>query len=276
MSVISLINMKGGVGKTTLAINIADCLASRHDKKVLLLDVDPQFNCTQSLMPPKAYVKHLKKDRDTIVNVFDRVKRAVAKTVDGIGEVKSKKIDEIEPIEVRNNLFLLPGNLELYRMEMSPGEGREYKLTRFIESIKKRYDIDITIIDTPPTPSIWMTSALLASDNYIIPVKPDPMSFTGIDLLESIIEDKRDNLDIKIKCLGLVLTMVESGTKVYKGVLENIARNTKWNALKFNKEIPKRTQIAREQLNQKFILDNSDESAKIALTGLVNEILAKI
>lgn len=276
MSVISLINMKGGVGKTTLAINIADCLASRHDKKVLLLDVDPQFNCTQSLMNPKKYVKHLKENKDTIINVFERIKRPVANSVNGIGVQDSKALEDIELVKVRPNLYLLPGSLELYRMEMSPGEGREYKLLRYIEAIKEKYEIDITIIDTPPTPSIWMTSALLASDNYLIPVKPDPMSFTGIDLLESIIEDKRTNLDLKIKCLGLVLTMVEDGTLIYKGVIKSIANNTKWSALKLTKEIPKRTEIAREQLNQKFILDNSDGKAKIALTGLVNEILLKL
>ena len=183
---------------------------------------------------------------------------------------------DVTPIEVRNNLFLLPGNLELYRMEMSPGEGREYKLSKYITATTEKHEFDIVIIDTPPTPSIWMTSALLASNYYIIPVKPDPMSFTGIDLLESIIEDKKQNFDLKIECLGLVLTMVEANTRVYNGVIETISNSNKWSSLKFTKEIPKRTEIAREQLNQKFILDNNDEKSKIALTGLVSEILAKI
>lgn len=276
MCVISLINMKGGVGKTTLAINIGDCLASRHEKKVLLVDVDPQFNCTQSLMSPNDYIEHVRNEKDTILNVFERSNRAVANTVDGIAVQNNKVLANIAPVEVKDNLFLLPGNLELYRMEMSPGEGREYKLSKYIAAAKEKYGFDIAIIDTPPTPSIWMTSALLASNYYIIPVKPDPMSFTGIDLLESIIEDKKQNFDLTIECLGLVLTMVEESTKVYKGVVDTINKSEKWSSLKLTQEIPKRTEIAREQLNQKFILDNTDQKSKIALTGLVSEILNKL
>ena len=105
MSVISLINMKGGVGKTTLAINIGDCLASRHEKKVLLIDVDPQFNCSQSLMSPDDYIKYLKEEGDTIINVFERSKRPIANTVEGIQDKKNKELVDVTPIEVRIYFF---------------------------------------------------------------------------------------------------------------------------------------------------------------------------
>lgn len=72
MKVISLINMKGGVAKTTLAVNIADYLFRRHGKNVLLIDVDPQFNATQCLMSPEEYIKYINQGKDTIVNLFDR------------------------------------------------------------------------------------------------------------------------------------------------------------------------------------------------------------
>jgi len=268
--------MKGGVGKTTLAINIADCLVKRHDKKVLLIDVDPQFNCTQSMVSPEEYVQYLKDDKPTILKVFDRPKRTVAETVEGIKDVQPSAFDDIIPLSIKDNLSLLPGNLELYRVEMRPGEGTEYKLKKYINYRIEKDGFDIVLIDTPPTPSIWMTSALLASDYYIIPVKPDPLSFTGIDLLESIVNDKRENLDLKIKCIGMVLTMVEDQTILYKQALEFINSSEKWRPLKFMKEIPKRTQIAREQLNRNYILDNNDDVSKTALTGLVNEILQRI
>lgn len=274
MKVICLINMKGGVGKTTLSVNLCDCLASRNSAKVLLIDIDPQFNSTQCLMSPDEYVDHLKSKKDTIINVYDRNVRPIISTVDGIDSSTPKKLDEIEPILIKNNFFLLPGNLELYRIEMSPGEGRENKLNKYIKLINGKNNYDYIIIDTPPTPSIWMTSALLASDYYLIPVKPDPISFTGIDLLQSIINERKENLDLKIECCGVVLTMVESNTRVYKDALKFLNKS-KWKKFKFAKELPKRTEIARSQMNKTFILDLDDSEAKLNLAGITSELIKR-
>lgn len=275
MKVISLINMKGGVGKTTISVNLADCLSRREGFKVLLIDIDPQFNSTQCLLNPKEYIEYLKKGKDTIINVFDRSVRQTVGAIDGIKENEPKKLKDIKPIEVKKNLFLLPGNLELYRIEMSPGEGRENRLNKYLQEINKEYNFDYVIIDTPPTPSIWMTSALLASAYYLVPVKPDPISFTGIDLLQSIIDDKKENLDLEIKCCGIVLTMVETGTRVYREAIE-FMNNSRWKKYKFTNELPKRTSIAREQLNKKFILDIDDATAKASIAGITSELIKKI
>ena len=259
MKVISLINMKGGVGKTTLSVNISDCIARRHNHKVLLIDIDPQFNATQCLMTGEEYEQHLINNGDTILNVFEREGRKTVSTVQGVQESSSKKLSEIQPIEVSKNFYLLPGNLELYRIEMSPGEGRENRLNKFLKALAVNEDFDTVIIDTPPTPSIWMTSALLASDYYLIPVKPEPLSFTGIDLLESIITYKKENLDVSIECRN-ALQFLQKG---------------RWKGYKFKKELPKRTEIARSQMTT-FILDLSDNEAKVALSGIVDELLQRI
>ena len=71
MKVISLINMKGGVAKTTMAVNISHCLSTREKKKVLMIDVDPQFNATQCVFGSDEYVEYLKKGGDSILNVFE-------------------------------------------------------------------------------------------------------------------------------------------------------------------------------------------------------------
>lgn len=275
MKVICLINMKGGVGKTTLSVNICDCLSTRNNAKILLIDIDPQFNSTQCLMSTEEYIDHLQKKKDTIINVYDRNVRPVISSVTGLDESEPKKIDEITPIKIKDNFYLLPGNLELYRIEMSPGEGRENKLNKYIKAINEKYDFDYIIIDTPPTPSIWMTSALLASDYYLIPVKPDPISFTGLDLLQSIINERKENLDLRIECCGVILTMVESNTRVYKDALRFL-NNSRWKKYKFVKELPKRTEIARSQMNKIFILDLDDNEAKLNLVGITNELIKRI
>jgi len=275
MHIVSLINMKGGVGKTTLSVNICDCLARRHNQRVLLVDIDPQFNATQCLLSGSEYEKHLKEQKDTILSVFERDARTFVSTTEGPGQTKSKKLKDIDPIKVKENYYLLPGNLELYRIEMASGDGRENRLNKFLKELEAENKFDFVIIDTPPTPSIWMTSALLASQYYLIPVKPDPISFTGIDLLESIINYKKENLDLDISCIGIVLTVVEDWTLVYKEAVKFLQQG-RWAGYKYKKDLPKRTAVAKNQLNKVFILDLPDNQVKTALSGIVDELLQRI
>jgi len=274
MKVISFINMKGGVAKTTLSLNIADCLCTRHDKRVLVIDVDPQFNATQCLMSGEKYVEHIENQRDTIINVFDRSLRPTVGIVNGPKEAAPKNLEDIKPFKVKKNYFLLPGALDLYRLEMAPGEGRENRLKRYLETAGKNYDF--VIIDTPPTPSVWMTSALITSDYYVIPVKADPISLTGIDLLYGIINEKKDNFGLNIKCLGLVFTIVEDGTIVFRKAKENLAANDRWKNLVFSRFLPKRIEVARQQLNQQFILSGNDTPLKQSLVNITKELLERV
>jgi chromosome partitioning protein len=267
--------MKGGVGKTTMSVNISDCLARRHNARVLLIDIDPQFNATQCLMSGDEYIKHLQDEKDTILTIFERQNRTTVSTVNGISQSSSKSLEDIENIRIKDNFDLLPGNLELYRVEMTPGEGRENRLNKYIRELERQNLYDYVLIDTPPTPSVWMTSALLASNYYLIPVKPDPISFTGIDLLQSIIQNKKENFDLQIECAGIVLTMIEESTLVYREALQQLEKG-KWKDYKFNKALPKRTVIARTQTNKGFILDLQDDVSKISLSGIVNELIKRV
>ncbi|WP_251237938.1 ParA family protein [Brevibacillus borstelensis] len=273
MKVISLINMKGGVAKTTLSVNIADYLYRRHNKKVLLIDVDPQFNATQCLMSPDEYVEYINQGRDTIVNVFDRNFRPTISFTEGSGITTPKKLEEIEPYQVKQGFKLLPGALDLYKLEMAPGEGREYRIKNYLNTVKDKYHY--IIIDTPPTPSVWMTSALLASDHYLIPVKPDPISMTGIDLLNGIISEKTENFGMKINCCGVVLTVIEENTIVYKNAIGNLDSADRWKGKRFSKGLPKRITLARKQLEQKMILDLDDSLLKSNLASIVNELIER-
>jgi chromosome partitioning protein len=273
---ISFVNMKGGVGKTTTALNVADYLARVDQKKVAVLDVDPQFNATQCLFKADEYVDHLKKGKDTILNVFDAEESSVASVVAGVSKSKPKELSDISLVK-KGHIWTLPGNIDLYRLEMIAGEGREFSLKRYIDEALAPGNFDYVIIDTPPTPSMWMTSALIASDHYVIPVRPDPLSMIGIDLLRSIIDRRRKTYGLNINGLGVVFTMVDRPDSViFTNAKNNLANNALWKGKVFKSYLPKRSDLARSQLDQPFIMLMEDFDLRANLRGLVAEILEKI
>lgn len=273
MHVVSFVNMKGGVAKTTLAVNVADCLVRRHSARVLIADLDPQFNATQTLISGSEYFVKLQAGHHTVVQVFEDSSRAMASTVGGTSTNQPARIEEIKPWVVRKDLHLLPGSLELYRLEMGGGQGRENRLRRLMDNLRERDAYDYVIIDTPPTPSAWMSSALIASDHYVVPVKPEPLSTTGIDLLRSVVASVTENYALKLSCAGVVLTLAEEQTLVYKEALDFLDSNPFWNGKRFRNVFPKRTAVARMQGEQKLILEADDPKLSFAVSGITNELL---
>lgn len=190
--VISFINMKGGVGKTTLTINIADYL-SKNNKKVLVIDFDPQFNATQSLLLYKFKIidknmaidvqneyKKLSDQKQTVLQLFENS--------DVIGE-KDKKLT----YTIGENLDLIPGDLVLAK-EISGDTAS--KLGCLVDHLNKHNLhtlYDYILVDCPPTWSILTHSSLYASDYYIIPSQIDLYSSIGIQLLEDQIASKLIN-----------------------------------------------------------------------------------
>lgn len=227
------------------------------------------------MLSGKEYVDLLKSQSDTILNVFDTDIRPVAGAVSGAGIVEPKELKDIK-LQQKHGLHILPGSIDLYRLEMISGEGREFALRRFIVECLKPQQFDYVIIDTPPTPSIWMASALIASNYFVIPVKPDPLSMIGIDLLRAIIERKRKNYSLELGCLGVVFTMVErSDSTVLADAKHSLMENKYWKDYLFKKHLPKRTALAKNQLEQPFILKQDDFDLRQALKDIVDELRTK-
>lgn len=283
MYTVSLVNMKGGVGKSTLAVNIADVLARRHGKRVLLIDTDPQFNATQMLVGGDDYVQKIQAAQNTILDVFDDQAKVRLSAVTGPQIVPAVALEAITPWPIPlpdsvpgGSLKLLAGDLELYRLEMNAGAGRERRLKRFIEICEQRGDYDFIIIDTPPTPSTWMTAALFASDYYVIPVRPEPISRTGVDLLKGVVDRISANFGHPIECLGVVLTITDEHYNVFTQAVDFFDSNPVWSGKRFARNLPRRTTVAENQGEQVRILDLDQPEPKTAITGITSELLQRI
>lgn len=276
MKVISIVNMKGGVGKTTLAVNLADCLNRRHGKRVLLVDLDPQFNATQCLYSGEEYVEKRASGGHTIVDIFKDTPSQVVDPVSGPQELELVKLEDIQPWRIRSGFEIIAGNLELFRLDIGGGEGRERRLERYLKKSKADEKFDYVIIDTPPTPSHFMNSALLASEYYLVPVKPEPLSRVGIDLLKGVINRVTENHGLDLECIGVVVTMGDARTVVLQQALKFLDNDSVWKDKRYKAVLPSRTVVAREQGAQKLILDVAEVDSSRALAQITNEFLGRL
>lgn len=239
MQVVALMNMKGGVGKTTLAVYLAHTLAAFHGKKVLLIDVDPQFNATQSLIGNAAYLAHLQAEKPTVLDVFLPQRPGGVRTVAGVAPVRGGLALRDCLLNVMSDpigggrLDVVPSHLNLLEVQNSERQ-TEVLLQRFIE--QKATGYDFVFLDYPPTISVFTQAAFLASHKYLVPLKPDPLSVIGLPLLEKWLADYGYITSRTVERVGLVFTMVRNppprqmqqviddirrhrGTEVFEGML---------------------------------------------------------
>jgi chromosome partitioning protein len=199
--IVSLINLKGGVGKTTLAVGLAWELAKAN--RVLLVDIDPQFNATQWIVDPEKYLDWLK-NRHTVLSIF----QPPSAPAHSGSPPPAKPTEKTALIPVRRGgttLHVLPSALELMKLDAAP-RGTENRLRVFLDKVRASFDY--ILIDCPPTASLFSYSAFLASDAYLVPVKPDPLSVLGLPLLKRAMQDYEERSGHELARLGLVFTQV--------------------------------------------------------------------
>lgn len=180
--VVAMMNMKGGVGKSTLAANLGWYSASSRDLRVLLIDLDPQFNLSQYVLGVDRYEQLLNEERPTIDALFE--KRAPSEDVPGLKDMIIARNDWDDG----SCLHLIPAKLEL-AWNMQFAINRPHLLKDAIDEIKDDYDV--IIIDSSPTESA-LTWAIYFAANYIfVPVRPEFLSTIGLPLLLRSIEEFR-------------------------------------------------------------------------------------
>jgi chromosome partitioning protein len=187
--IVSFSNQKGGVGKTTSCVNISAQVANKANKKVLLIDMDPQGNATSGLGLPKAKIK--KTIYDVIIGKCD-VKEAIIKT----------KFKNLSVIPANNHLA--GAELELHQLEDAKDESMNYTKIA-IDSIKDDYDY--IFIDCPPSLGMLTVKALSISDGVVIPMQCEFYSLEGMSQLFNTIKKIRQLFNPELRVVGILLTM---------------------------------------------------------------------
>jgi len=234
--IISLVNQKGGVGKTTSAINLATCLAAAG-KFVLLVDLDPQGNASSGL---GIDVRKIEKSLYHSMIMGEHPSRIIIKT-ETLGH------------------DLIPASQDLAGagIEMVHMDNREFRLYNVLREIRTNYDY--IIIDSPPSLGLLTINGLVASDEIIIPVQTEYFALEGLSQLLSTIELVRENLQPNLKVMGALLTMYDKRNRLARQVVKEVQDHFPGHV--FDSVVPRSVRLAEAPGFGKSIL-NFDSFSK--------------
>jgi chromosome partitioning protein len=273
VKVISTINLKGGVGKTLMTIALAEFLALEFDRKVLLIDLDPQTNATLALMNEKDWLEKDKKG-ETLLQLFkDKLK--------GTSKFDIEKAIVKGASNIRGgipNLDLLPSSLGLIDIQdflilisftsTSTPVSPVTILKEAINPIKNNYDF--ILIDCPPNLGIITLNGIYISNYYLIPCIPDILSTYGIPQILGRINKFKKKNNIDIEPLGIVISMYRAQTNLHNAIIEELENKAEIGEYPrvFNTKIPLATKAAESAdfsnsvntLKQKYGYDKLRES----------------
>ncbi len=270
--IISLINMKGGVGKTTCAVNLATYLAKEHGKRVLLVDFDPQTNASLSVMSEQAWQKW-QRDHGTMADVLevDAKKKHLEHT-----KLRDCIIPDVLP-EVPG-LDLVPSHLKLtfLDLDLAARPGRERIFARKVDKVVSDYDF--ILCDCAPNLMIGTQNALYASDWYFIPMQPDFLSAIGLSLLQDRLSYLRKELEFQIRCLGVVFTRVRHWLRYHQETMERLREDKGLKRLHFFETfIPENIKLAEAPMESVPIaLHDASATGAEAFRALTSEFLRRL
>jgi len=234
-NVISIVNQKGGVGKTTTTVNLSAYLA-QHGEKVLVIDLDPQGNATSGYGFDKSALE---------TSVYDLL-------------VNDTPIKEVIQSTNRENIDMCPTNINLAgaEVELVSAMSRETILKRAVDTISENYDF--ILIDCPPSLGLLTLNALVASTDVIVPIQGEYYALEGLTQLIDTINLVRKHLNPTIGIFGVVITMFDGRTQLTRQVTEEVRKY--FGEKVFNTVIPRNIRLAEAPSYGKTIVEYDPKS----------------
>ncbi|WP_281228070.1 ParA family protein [Flavobacterium aquiphilum] len=267
--VISFINMKGGVGKTTTVVELATILVKEHNKSVLIIDMDPQTNATFSLMGIEEWEKI--KDNATIADVLGMNNGFSSRDKEyDINKAIVKNVCKI------NGLDLIPSHIELtfLDLDLSGQPGREIILENRLK--KCLTDYDFILIDCPPNLTLAPQNALVVSDFIVVPVVPEFFPSIGLPLLVNRIEQLKKRLpNCVVEILGVVFTKVKRTTNNHTERMDSVRKTCEELGIEtFQTVIPDTVRISEAAtLNKPAFIVNPNSDGVTSYKSFANELI---
>jgi chromosome partitioning protein len=250
--VVAFVNQKGGVGKTTSAVNIAASLA-RRERRILLVDIDPQGNATSSLGVERA---------DLEFTIYD--------ALTGDADMANARVTA-----VRDNIDLVPASPMLAgaEIELVDSDRRERRLADALGPILPDYDV--VLIDSPPSLGLLTVNALTAAGSVVIPVQCEYLALEGVSQVLSTIDLIRKGLNPDLELLGVLMTMYDGRTKLAGHVVDEVRRYFPDHL--FSAVVPRSVRLAEAPSFGQAITeyDPSSRGAR-AYVDVADELLARL